>query len=111
MRSHYAPHGAVRLGALNVAAGEWLVRFGRAPVPGEADASGVSELSRAGDPAEAAANLFAVLAELDARRVERIAVMPIPDDGLGEAVNDRLRRAAAPRDVPAEMLAESTRHG
>jgi L-threonylcarbamoyladenylate synthase len=47
---------------------------------------------------EAAANLFAMLRELDATGAERIAVMPIPEHGLGEAINDRLRRAAAPRD-------------
>ena len=54
-------------------------------------------LSLSGDPTEAAANLFSHLRRLDASGASRIAVMPIPDDGLGEAINDRLRRAAAPR--------------
>ncbi|KAB0680277.1 L-threonylcarbamoyladenylate synthase [Aureimonas leprariae] len=99
MLSHYAPHGLVRLDATDVRPSEWLVRFGGGPVAGEGEAAGVSQLSLAGDIAEAAANLFAVLAELDAARVERIAVMPIPREGIGEAVNDRLARAAAPRDI------------
>jgi L-threonylcarbamoyladenylate synthase len=56
-------------------------------------------LSASGDLAEAAANLFAMLRELDAMSPRAIAVMPIPDHGLGEAINDRLRRAAAPRGL------------
>jgi L-threonylcarbamoyladenylate synthase len=54
-------------------------------------------LSRSGDLAEAAANLFAMLRRLDRPEFTAIAVMPIPDEGLGRAINDRLRRAAAPR--------------
>ncbi|GGE14614.1 threonylcarbamoyl-AMP synthase [Aureimonas endophytica] len=97
LRSHYAPHGAVRLDISDVEPGEWLVRFGEAPVPGEAAAAGTRQLSRSRDLGEAAANLFAILAELDRPDVARIAVMPIPEEGLGAAINDRLRRAAAPR--------------
>jgi L-threonylcarbamoyladenylate synthase len=55
-------------------------------------------LSPCGDLNEAAANLFGYLRELDARRARTIAVMPIPEEGLGEAINDRLRRAAVGRD-------------
>ncbi|HVC57342.1 MAG TPA: Sua5 family C-terminal domain-containing protein, partial [Stellaceae bacterium] len=55
-------------------------------------------LSRSGDLAEAAANLFAMLRRLDRDEFSGIAVMPIPEEGLGRAINDRLRRAAAPRD-------------
>jgi L-threonylcarbamoyladenylate synthase len=71
-----------------------LLAFGR-DVP---DHSGpVLNLSPAGDLTEAAANLFAMLRELDASGAGRIAVVPIPGEGLGEAINDRLTRAAAPR--------------
>ena len=55
-------------------------------------------LSPSGDMIEAAANLFAFLNELDATDATRIAIMPIPREGIGEAINDRLQRAAAPRD-------------
>jgi L-threonylcarbamoyladenylate synthase len=77
-----------------VQAGEALLAFG----PDVPDAAVVRNLSSAGKLTEAAANLFAMLRELDAG-AERIAVMPIPERGLGEAINDRLRRAAAPRDA------------
>lgn len=60
----------------------------------------IRNLSRSGNLTEAAANLFAMLRELDASGARRIAVMPIPEHGLGEAINDRLRRAAAPREAP-----------
>jgi len=58
----------------------------------------VLNLSTAGDVSEAAANLFKMLHQLDHQGYEKIAVSPIPDHGLGEAINDRLRRAAAPRE-------------
>ncbi|WP_210530055.1 L-threonylcarbamoyladenylate synthase [Rubellimicrobium arenae] len=89
MASHYAPRGRLRLGAARPEAGEVMLGFG--PVPGDLT------LSAAGDLAEAAANLFGCLHRLDAMGAERIAVAPIPDRGLGRAINDRLRRAAAPR--------------
>jgi L-threonylcarbamoyladenylate synthase len=92
--SHYAPRLPLRLDAEQVAADEALLAFGPTPLPG---AVALRNLSPGGDPAEAARNLFAMLRELDASGARGIAVMPIPAKGLGEAVRDRLRRAAAPR--------------
>ncbi|MBC8129918.1 MAG: threonylcarbamoyl-AMP synthase [Rhizobiaceae bacterium] len=97
LASHYAPHGSVRLDASAVAPGEWLIRFGATPVEGEEKAGGIIELSRSGDLHEAASRLFAALAACDRPEIAIIAVTPVPEDGLGEAINDRLRRAAAPR--------------
>ncbi|MEN3974745.1 L-threonylcarbamoyladenylate synthase [Emcibacter sp. SYSU 3D8] len=94
LSSHYAPDAALRLDARDVRSGEALLAFG-APLPG---AQVTLNLSPSGDPAEAAANLFAMLRALDHPGVTAIAVMPIPETGLGLAVNDRLRRAAAPRE-------------
>ena len=90
LASHYAPHGTVRLNATRAEAGETLLGFG--PVD-----AGLN-LSPSGDLVEAAANLFDALHRLNAMGAERIAVSPIPETGLGRAINDRLRRAAAPRD-------------
>lgn len=95
LTSHYAPRAALRLKATSVEPDEMLLAFG-ADVP--QGAAMVRNLSPAGDLVEAAANLFAMLRDLDAARGGCIAVMPIPDRGLGEAINDRLRRAAAPRE-------------
>jgi L-threonylcarbamoyladenylate synthase len=92
LESHYAPARPVRLGATTVAADEGLLAFGR-DVP--AGAKVMLNLSPGGALAEAAANLFAMLRALDRPEVGRIAVMPIPETGLGLAINDRLRRAAA----------------
>ena len=89
MTSHYAPASAVRLNASRAEAGEVLLGFGGTP-------GAALDLSPSGDLAEAAANLFASLRALDGR-APRIAVAPIPRDGLGAAINDRLARAAAPR--------------
>ncbi|SLN53581.1 L-threonylcarbamoyladenylate synthase [Pseudooctadecabacter jejudonensis] len=89
LASHYAPKGTVRLNAETVEAGETLLGFG--PV----DAA--INLSRSRDLTEAAANLFDALHQLNAMGAEKIAVSPIPETGLGAAINDRLRRAAAPR--------------
>lgn len=89
LASHYAPKGTVRLEALTVEAGETMLGFG--PV----DAA--INLSPSGDLVEAAANLFEALHQLNALGALKIAVSPIPDHGLGRAINDRLRRAAAPR--------------
>lgn len=92
--SHYAPRAKVRLNALDVRPGEALLAFGPdAP----ATSGSVINLSPTGDLTEAAANLFAALRTLDASGVASLAVMPIPETGLGEAINDRLQRAAAPR--------------
>jgi L-threonylcarbamoyladenylate synthase len=90
LQSHYAPGGLVRLNATERRAGEVLLGFGAV----EADLN----LSVAGDLTEAAANLFHHLHALDAQGARVIAVSPIPDHGLGCAINDRLRRAAAPRE-------------
>jgi L-threonylcarbamoyladenylate synthase len=98
LESHYAPVLPVRLDATEVAADEALLAFGPEPPPG---ALAVSNLSPVGDLDEAARNLFAMLRELDRSGASRIAVMPVPDGGLGEAIRDRLRRAAAPRAPPA----------
>lgn len=95
LASHYAPKANLRLDAKDVRLGEALLAFGPLP-PGANAAAAVSNLSERGDLAEAAANLFAALRTLDAK-ADTIAVMAIPDEGLGEAINDRLRRAAAPR--------------
>ena len=93
--SHYAPSLKLRLDALEARRGEALLAFGpEAPPPGFAE---LLWLSRSGDPTEAAANLFASLRQLDRPEFTGIAVMPIPEHGLGRAINDRLRRAAAPR--------------
>jgi L-threonylcarbamoyladenylate synthase len=99
LASHYAPHAAVRLGAEEVRPGEALLSFGPAAVAGSDSAVAERNLSPAGDLREAAANLFSMLAELDASGASTIAVAPIPAQGLGEAINDRLARAAAPRDL------------
>jgi L-threonylcarbamoyladenylate synthase len=93
LQSHYAPSLPVRLDAAEARPGEVLLAFGEAP-------EGFVEthyLSRRGDLEEAAANLFALLRAVDLPRFSAIAVMPISDTGLGRAINDRLRRAAAPR--------------
>ena len=81
----------MRLGAASAAPGEALLAFG----PGTPQGAAVRNLSRQGDLREAAANFFAMLHELDRPEFSAIAVMPIPDEGLGAAINDRLRRAAA----------------
>ena len=78
--------------------GEALLAFGPAAVPGADGAAAVMNLSARGDLDEAAANLFGYLRALDASGARAIAVMPIPHHGLGEAINDRLRRAAVGRD-------------
>ncbi len=97
LASHYAPHAPMRLNARKVSADEALLAFGPAVPQG---AKITANLSPSGDLTEAAANLFAMLRELDTRGARRIAVMPIPVHGLGEAINDRLARAAAPRGKP-----------
>jgi len=96
MASHYAPHAPVRLDATTVQPGEAVLAFGAA-VPGMEQAVARLDLSPTGDLTEAAANLFAYLRALDDLEPTGIAVAPIPAEGLGEAINDRLRRAAAPR--------------
>jgi L-threonylcarbamoyladenylate synthase len=95
--SHYAPRARLRLGARDLREGEAGLDFAGA-LGARADAAAmILDLSPKGDLEEAAANLFGHLRELDARGAEHIAVAPIPAHGLGEAIEDRLRRAAAPR--------------
>jgi len=89
LASHYAPSKPLRLNASMAEADEYLIGFG--PVAGDAS------LSESGDLTEAAARLFDLLHVADASDKSRIAVAPVPDEGLGPAINDRLRRAAAPR--------------
>jgi L-threonylcarbamoyladenylate synthase len=102
LASHYAPSLPLRLDASRVAPGEALLAFGaRAP----RGAAATRWLSRSGDLTEAAAHLFAALREVDRPEYSGIAVMPIPEHGLGVAINDRLRRAAAPR--PLESVADT----
>ena len=89
LRSHYAPSRPLRLNAREAGAGEWLIGFG--------SVAGDATLSASGNLVEAAANLFEKLHEADASAARTIAVVPIPETGLGTAINDRLRRAAARR--------------
>jgi L-threonylcarbamoyladenylate synthase len=97
MTSHYAPAAPVRLDATAVLPDEALLTFGMFRPGGIEHARVVLNLSERGDTLEAAANLYRMLRRLDGLQPRCIAVAPIPGDGLGEAINDRLRRAAAPR--------------
>ena len=94
LAQHYAPAAALRLDARDVRPDEALLAFGLPLPPGAERARAVINLSERGDLVEAAAHLFGALRALD-RVSDRIAVMPIPEEGLGEAINDRLRRGAA----------------
>jgi L-threonylcarbamoyladenylate synthase len=87
LSSHYAPDKPLRLNATSAADGEYLIGFG--------DVEGDASLSASGDLIEAASRLFDLLHEADASPKPRIAVAPVPDEGLGAAINDRLRRAAS----------------
>lgn len=84
--THYAPRKPLRIGAPRPAADEWMIGFG--PTPGD------DTLSASGDLEEAAARLFDALHQADASDRPKIAVAPVPIEGIGEAINDRLRRAA-----------------
>ncbi len=88
LASHYAPSKPVRLNATRAQDGEWLIGFGAV--------AGDDTLSAKGDPVEAAARLFDALHVADSADRQRIAVAPVPEAGLGAAINDRLRRAAVP---------------
>jgi L-threonylcarbamoyladenylate synthase len=90
MRSHYAPAKPLRLDAEAAAADEWLIGFGAV--------AGDDTLSAKGDLREAAARLFHALHRAEAQAKARIAVAPVPEEGIGRAINDRLRRAAVPRE-------------
>jgi L-threonylcarbamoyladenylate synthase len=89
LASHYAPSKPLRVAAKRAADDEYLIGFG--------EVDGDSSLSRSGDLVEAAARLFELLHQADDSPQPRIAVAPVPESGLGLAINDRLRRAAAPR--------------
>jgi L-threonylcarbamoyladenylate synthase len=97
LASHYAPRTPVRLDAIEVDPDEALLAFGPVEANGAHAAKAVLNLSATGDLGEAAANLFGYLRALDAKGGRTIAVMPVPQHGLGEAINDRLRRAAIGR--------------
>jgi L-threonylcarbamoyladenylate synthase len=101
--SHYAPRTPLRLEARAVEPGEALLAFGPVAAPGAEHARAALNLSPAGDLVEAAANLFSQLRALDAAGAPSIAVMAIPHEGIGEAINDRLARAAAPRGQGSEV--------
>ncbi len=92
LASHYAPRARVRMNAISVSAKEGVLNFGANALRGAKTAISLSER---GDLGEAAANLYAALRTLDDAGVETIAVVPIPEEGLGAAINDRLRRASA----------------
>ncbi len=98
LASHYAPGAAVRIGATRVMPGEALLAFGTARIADADKAVATLNLSASGNLREAATNLFSFMQALDRSGAPTIAVEPIPETGLGEAINDRLRRAAAPRD-------------
>jgi L-threonylcarbamoyladenylate synthase len=97
LASHYAPRTPMRLNAERVERGEVLLAFGPKLAAGADEAARVQNLSERGDLIEAAANLFSHLRALDAAGAKTIAVMPVPQQNLGEAINDRLMRAAGPR--------------
>ena len=89
LSSHYAPRKPLRLDAGRAEPDEWLIGYG--PIEGDVT------LSESGDPIEAAAHLFDCLHEADEADKSRIAIAPIPGDGIAAAIRDRLKRAAAPR--------------
>ncbi len=98
LASHYAPRCPVRLEATHIEKGEAALVFGpNVAPPGIKQATAIINLSVTGDLVVAAANLFSALRQLDEKGVTAIAVTPVPKTGLGEAINDRLSRAAAPR--------------
>lgn len=103
LASHYAPAAALRLDVDAVRQGEALLAFGPVRAAQAGRAVAMLNLSAAGDLREAAANLFSHLQALDRAGAPTIAVEPIPHHGLGEAIADRLARAAAPRDTPVAL--------
>src|SRR3954462_11502319 len=111
LASHYAPRTRMRLNAKGPEPGEALLAFGSGAIQNMQAASSVMNLSPRGDLNEAAANLFGYLRTLDATTSRRIAVMPVPHDGLGEAINDRLRRAAVGRALGSTRKAHGHRSG
>jgi L-threonylcarbamoyladenylate synthase len=98
LSSHYAPDAAMCLNAQEATTEDALLSFGPTPLPGAERAFAEFNLSPSGNLVEAAANLFQAMRTLDSSGARAIQVQFIPNTGLGEAINDRLRRAAAPRD-------------
>ncbi|WP_310621014.1 L-threonylcarbamoyladenylate synthase [Flexibacterium corallicola] len=97
LSSHYAPDNPIRLDATALLDEDVLITFGAATIENSERAKRVINLSPAGDLTEAAANLFSALRKADRESKGKIAISPIPTTGLGEAINDRLKRAAAPK--------------
>jgi L-threonylcarbamoyladenylate synthase len=104
LASHYAPAATVRTNAREVRAGEVLINFGRQPIAGAEHAAALFDLSAEGSLREAAANLFATMKMADRLPSKGIAFAPIPNSGLGEAINDRIARAAAPRPEAGDAI-------
>ena len=98
MKSHYAPRTPIRLAVTKVNRGDAVISFGDQAIPGSDNACITFNLSPTGDLSEAAANLFDYMKRADNSGAATISVAPIPDTGLGEAINDRLARAAAPAE-------------
>jgi len=99
LASHYAPATPVRLNATRISPGEAVLAFGPDLPEGAGLASVVQNLSPSANLTEAATHLYIYLRNLDKLQASAIAVAPIPDKGLGEAINDRLKRAAAPKSL------------
>lgn len=97
LSSHYAPDALIRLNADHVQDNDVLITFADAQIEGAHRALRILNLSEAGDLQEAAHNLFDMLIQADQIARDQIVIAPIPHHGLGEAINDRLKRAAAPR--------------
>ncbi|UXM94520.1 L-threonylcarbamoyladenylate synthase [Bartonella sp. HY329] len=97
MKSHYAPNATMRLNVDEVIEGEALLHFGDTAIKGQAKAKAILNLSESGNLKEAAVHLFDYMQRLDLVGASSIAVAPIPLISLGEAINDRLNRAAAPK--------------
>lgn len=104
LASHYAPAAAVRLNAEELGAGEVLINFGGQRIAGAERAAAMFDLSATGSLREAAANLFAIMKQADLVPSRGIAFAPIPGQGLGEAINDRIARAAAPRPEESDAI-------
>lgn len=105
LSSHYAPRASMRLDAVDVGEGEALLGYGAVRAAHAKKAIAFLNLSPKGDPGEAARNLFSHLRALDETGAAIIAVEPVSHTGLGEAINDRLARAAAPREGEADRSA------
>lgn len=103
LRSHYAPFAPMRMNAVNFDDQDAILAFGNTILPEFPAERLVVNLSPTANLRQAAARLFSAIRELDARQPATIAVVPIPHDGLGEAINDRLSRASQPRENPDSL--------